>query len=135
MNGEFLASPFFFNFCLPLLTTSFIVFVKRVSKNDTNLKKYRVEDWALGIDVSVSSILIYAVESAKQYRISYKNPNIQYEMNNWTIVFLVVGLWIISHIIRTHGWKDNGELNRLGIIIPNIYGLIVLFSVFYIIGG
>ncbi|WP_374988648.1 hypothetical protein Q5794_02335 [Priestia megaterium] len=135
MDSEILASPFFFNFCIPLLTTFFVVFVKRVSKNDTHLQRYNKEDWAIGIDLSVSSVLIYAVESAKQYRMSVEKPHIEYEMNNWTIVLLIVGLWIISHIIRSYGWDNQGKLNWIGIIIPNIYGLIVLFFVFHIIGG
>lgn len=137
---EFLTSPFFYNFLVPFLGTLFIIFVKIVSKNDSDLRKIKREDFAVGIDLAVVSITYYAVETAKTLSISAKNnvENIFHtvSMNVWIILILFISLWIISTFIRFWGWDEEKNLRYFwGIIIPNIYGTLCLIFVVMLIGG
>lgn len=142
--NSFLNSPLFYYFVLPLGSTVLIVMAKFFSKKDNVLHKFKKEDAAIGIDLSVAALILFTTETAKEFS-NLKNldsvPMHIFE-NNWLILLFALGLFILTNIIRMYGWKKGNRVNMgeemnlwLGVIIPNCYGILTLTVTFNRIGG
>jgi len=138
---ELLSNKYFQFLVIPLLTIFLAVFVKYVSKKD-EYSRLRKEDFAIGLEISIAAIVLLISNTLKYMSsISLSNGVQLMDSNNllvlpWVILFIVVGLWGISTLIRKKGWKNEDEMTWLcGIILPNIFGLSVLILVVNWISG
>jgi hypothetical protein len=136
---KFLASPYFKYFFVPLITSFLCIFVKWVSRNDRFIS-FRKEDLAVGLELTVASIIIFITDSVNLADTLVNKHGDQilqekYVTIPWIILAFIVGLWGISTIVRKWGWKNENDLNIFcGIIAPNMFGIISLIFVVSWIG-
>ena len=135
---DFLKNDIFLQFGVPLLTVALSIFVKYVSRNDLHTG-FRKEDLAVGLDMSVTALLIFITGSAQ---IANSLPKInppkevveQLASVPWVLMAFLIGMWGISTIVRKLGWEDEDKLKTFwGIIFPGLFGLLtLLFAVNWI---
>jgi hypothetical protein len=133
-----LASPGFLNFAVPLLAVFLTIFLKIVSRND-RFQAFKLEDFAIGPDLSVTGLLLFITDSAAKARSILKVPNPEHsenlEQTPWILLFFVILIWGVSTLVRKKGWDANGELVLLwGVVIPGLFGLTSLVFVVLRIG-
>ncbi|EJC6746747.1 hypothetical protein QTG64_004289 [Vibrio vulnificus] len=128
---EFIIHPYFLNFGVPLITAVLSVFIKCVTRND-NHTSFRKEDLAVGLDLSVTGVLIYitgSVQLARSVPVSDRTPDIVEKITimPWILLAMMVGMWGVSTIVRKFGWASDQELTIIcGMIVPNVFGLAIL---------
>ncbi|GAB3910463.1 hypothetical protein GCM10028803_50360 [Larkinella knui] len=136
--NDFIASSFFKEFFIPMLSVFLTGAVKVVSRRDGQFGITR-EDYAIGIDLVVTSLVLlttYASRIANDVRRS--NPAVdlfkcreRLEMLPWLLIFYILGLWALSTIVRIKGWESSPS-NRIhrtwGVWIPTIIGIILLLA-------
>ena len=128
---EFLASGFFLQFCVPLLTVALTVFLRYVTRNDKRVA-FKKEDLAVGMDLSVTALVIFIVHATALAKESQSNPDIATSLTivPWFIMVFVIGIWAVSTVVRKRGWERAGKLDLFwGIIIPDVFGLVALLFV------
>lgn len=130
---ELLSSKYFQFFTIPLLTTLLSVFVRIVSRND-KFSIVKKEDFAIGLEIFVTAILLLASDTLKYVSNREAVPEVLLQNRlfvvPWIMLGLLIGLWSISTLIRKLGWKNGENMNWWwGIICPNIFGLITLILV------
>ena len=134
---QFFESQLFLYFTLPLVTVVLSVFLKMVSRND-QFSFFKKEDFAIGLEISLSSLIIFLTFCATIARRIYINSMsmggeiLMKKLLSapWMILALILGMWGMSTIIRKFGWKSEGKLKwGLGIIIPFLYGILCLYFV------
>lgn len=183
---KILASDFFLNFGVPLITNGVSVLFKIISRSKLSFKK---EDLAIGIETSTTAILLLltdtiskfkkssqnliADEATKQSKIAFeatknliqnldtnvyatKNlvqklelavdstnslvQKIEIEttlssmpetivLSGWFCAAIFIGISSISLLVRRFGWKTDDDINLFGILVPNAFGLGVLYFV------
>jgi len=134
--NDILASTYFKNFAVPLITVFLSVFVKIVSRNDQFIS-FKKEDLAIGMDVSITALIIFIVASAG---LASELANITSDVTNivnerltsvpWLILAFVCIIWFVSTIVRKFGWDNEDELNIYwGILFPDIIGILLLLFV------
>lgn len=146
--ANFFTSTIFQYVLLPLFIVFLNIYVKRVSKNDKFIEKLKKEDFAIGLELALSSIIAFALYSV---HISEQIPvtNIDGEGDNnlwfnvkdkvvstpWLITLFIFSFWIMSTIVRKWGWENKSKMTWMfGIIIPFIYGFLTLLGIIYWIG-
>jgi hypothetical protein len=104
------------------------VFVKWASRNDRHAF-FRKEDCAVGQELAVASIfalLIAAPGLARQAIAAKASPDAAVAAVFFALI-LIVGLWIISTVVRKAGWRDANTLRTwTGLLIPLLFGIIAL---------
>lgn len=133
-----IGTEIFLQFGVPLITVALSIFVKYVSRNDRH-SGFRKEDLAVGLDMSVTALLIFITGSAKIASSLPANnppPDVVQQLASvpWVLMGFLVGMWGISTIVRKLGWEDDEKLKILwGIIVPGLFGLLtLLFAVNWI---
>lgn len=133
-----LGTDIFLQFGVPLITVALSIFVKYVSRNDRH-SGFRKEDLAVGLDMSVTALLIFITGSAQiASSLPEKNPppDLVQQLASvpWVLMGFLVGMWGISTIVRKVGWEDDDKLKPVwGIIVPGLFGLLtLLFAVNWI---
>lgn len=134
---NFLAQPYFIEFCVPLIAVGLSIFLKFVTRND-KYKGFRKEDVAVGLDLAVSSLLVFITSTAQLAVKMNKNPTATPNTVDaatlagapWMIALFFVGVWAMSTIVRKLGWEDDEKLHLWwGIVVPNLFGITVLLIV------
>lgn len=130
---NFLAQPYFIEFVVPLIAVGLSIFLKYVTRND-KYKGFRKEDLAVGLDLAVSSLLVFITSSAQLAVQIQSAPDLA--KNDvlagapWMIAAFFIGLWGVSTIVRKLGWEDDEKLHLWwGIVVPNVFGIILLLIV------
>ena len=129
-----LGSPYFLQFCVPLIAVGGSIFLKYVTRNDAH-KSFRKEDLAVGLDIAITALLIFVTASSKLAAQLAANPQdaaIQAKMSTvpWIISAFVLGIWGVSTVVRKVGWADEDSLQPiLGIAIPDVFGVATLLFV------
>ena len=133
-----LGAEIFIQFGVPLITVALSIFVKYVSRNDRH-SGFRKEDLAVGLDMSVTALLIFITGSAQiASSLPTENPPSdvveQLASVPWVLMGFLIGMWGISTIVRKLGWEDDDKLKILwGIVVPGLFGLLtLLFAVNWI---
>lgn len=133
-----LAGQYFLQFVVPLIAVGASIFLKYVSRNDSH-KAFRKEDLAVGLDLAVTALLLFATSGSKAATDLAKIPGdaaLTEKLASlpWIICGLLVGIWILSTAVRKKGWVGDGSLDTVwGIIIPDVFGVIaLLFAVNWI---
>jgi uncharacterized membrane protein YgcG len=136
-----LGSPYFLDFCIPLITVALSIFLKYVTRNDQH-RAFRKEDLAVGLDVAATALILFITDSVSVAAAFVKSAQPTVTADNklvtapWVIAAFVIGIWGVSTIVRKVGWKSEDELTLLwGIVVPNIYGIAVLIFVVHWIGS
>ncbi|MEC8328695.1 MAG: hypothetical protein VX100_21795 [Pseudomonadota bacterium] len=135
---SFLKDQMFLQFGVPLLTVALTIFVKYVSRNDRH-SGFRKEDLAVGLDMSVTALLIFITGSA-HIASSMPSSNPPQDLVDqiasvpWILMGFVIGMWGISTLVRKLGWEDDDKLKIFwGIVVPGLFGLLtLLFAVNWI---
>jgi hypothetical protein len=132
---EHLSNTYFQYFVIPLLTTLLAVFVKIVSRND-KYSKVQKEDFAIGLEITITAILLLISDSLKYAKINFSNTSGQVLNSTklltvpWILLAFFIGLWGISTLIRKIGWENEINMNLWwGIVFPNLFGLLSLIFV------
>lgn len=126
--------PYFLQFFVPLIAVGASVFLKYVTRNDAH-KSFRKEDLAVGLDISVTALLIFIAAGSKmavQLAASPGNSALQAKLGGvpWIIAVFIIGIWAVSTLVRKAGWDGEDKLKPFwGIIVPDIFGITVLLSV------
>ena len=135
---NFLGDEIFIQFGVPLITVALSIFVKYVSRNDRH-SGFRKEDLAVGLDMSVTALLIFITGSAHIANSLPTNNPPEYSVQQlasvpWVLMGFLIGMWGISTIVRKLGWEDDDKLKVFwGIIVPGLFGLLtLLFAVNWI---
>ncbi len=133
--NEILANSYFKDFIIPLLAVFITIGVKVVSRRDTFMQMSR-DDFAIGFDLVVSSLILLATYSSKIAIELHENKAVNPELCKskleylpWILFFAVLGLWGLSTFVRKYGWINNSSQTlRMwpGVIIPLILGLVAL---------
>jgi len=128
----------FLQFGVPLVTVALSIFVKYVSRNDRH-SGFRKEDLAVGLDMSVTALLIFITGSAHIANTlpATDPPEVivqQLASVPWVLMGFLIGMWGISTLVRKLGWEDDDKLKVLwGIVVPGLFGLLtLLFAVNWI---
>jgi hypothetical protein len=136
---KFLGHPFFLQFCVPLIAVATSVFIKFVTRSDVH-KAFKKEDLAVGLDLSITALLIFIVACSKLAKDSVQNPQNIILINKtmsvpWILPAFIAGIWGISTIVRKLGWESDDKLCIFwGIVVPDVFGLLVLlFTVNWIV--
>jgi hypothetical protein len=134
---EILSSAYFKYLVVLLLTTFFVIFIKSVSRNDRHNTFFKKEDFAFGLEMGITAILLLLGNSVTIAQQTISDPNSMSIVNEklsivgWIALMLTFGLWGVSTIVRRLGWQSDTELKIFwGIIFPDVFGLIVLISDF-----
>lgn len=130
---KFLAEQYFLHFCVPLIAVGLSVFLKYVSRNDKH-KAFQKEDLAVGLDISVTALILFITYSADMARKSLiataSIPNDKLAAIPWIIAMFIIGIWCVSTIVRKLGWEDENKLWVFwGIILPDIFGIVTLIFI------
>ncbi|MCH7940215.1 MAG: hypothetical protein IID13_10810, partial [Candidatus Marinimicrobia bacterium] len=101
---KFLGDDYFLQFGVPLLTVALSIFVKYVSRNDRH-SGFRKEDLAVGLDMSVTALLIFITGSAYiASSLPINNPPDeivdQLASVPWVLMGFLIGMWGISTVVR-----------------------------------
>ena len=64
---DFLAGNLFLHFFIPLIAVVLSIFLKYVSRND-NHKSFKKDDLAVGLDISVTALIIFITYSSNIVR-------------------------------------------------------------------
>lgn len=131
---KIIIDPFFIQFIVPLITVSLSVFLKFVTRNDQHIS-FQKEDFAFGIDLSITALLIFVVSSSTLVQKSTASGATQALADKvnaipWILLSIFAGIWAVSTIVRKLGWEGDGKLHIIwGISVPNVFGIIVLLFV------
>lgn len=138
---ELLTSTYFKYLIIPLVTTFLVIFVKSASRSDKQsfLEK---EDFSFGLEMGITALLLLLVNSvniAQQVVLDNSLTVIATEKLlslSWVTLFLIFGLWGMSTIVRKLGWENDKELKIFwGIVLPDVFGLLILIYVVSTIGN
>lgn len=120
---------------LPLLTVLLAGFVKADMRRVPDKTKNRL---AVGLDVSVAAVFALAVH----WGLVVTHPGTPSPVVDplgpgmpFVLISLIVGLWAIAHLVRKYGWRTDQELNWLGVLAQDLYGLGTLGLVAGLVGG
>ena len=131
MAVDFLASGFFLQFCVPLLTVALTIFLRYVTRNDKHIA-FKKEDLAVGMDLAVTALIIFITHTTTLARASKDASDVSDSLATvpWIIMAFVIGIWGVSTVVRKRGWERAGKLNLFwGIILPDLFGLAALLLV------
>ena len=126
--------PYFLQFCVPLIAVGASVFLKYVTRNDTH-KSFRKEDLAVGLDISITALLIFITAGSKlavQLAATPQDAALQSKLAGvpWIIAAFTIGIWGVSTVVRKAGWGGEDKLKPLwGIVVPDIFGITSLLLV------
>ncbi len=126
--------PYFLQFCVPLIAVGASVFLKYVTRNDAH-RSFRKEDLAVGLDVSVTALLIFITAGSKmaaQLATTPQDMALQSKLSGapWIIAAFTIGIWGVSTLVRKAGWDGEDQLKPLwGIAVPDIFGISSLLLV------
>jgi len=138
---EILSNTYFKYLVIPLVTTFLVIFVKSASRNDKQafLEK---EDFAFGLEMGVTALLLLLANSVNIAQKVVSDENIKIIATEkllsmaWVAPILIFGLWGMSTIVRKLGWENEKELKKFwGIILPDIFGLLILIYVVSTMGN
>ncbi len=138
---ELLTSTYFKYLIIPLVTTFLVIFVKSASRSDKQsfLEK---EDFSFGLEMGITAVLLLFMNSvniAQQVVLGNSLTVIATEkiLTLFLVtIFLVFGLWGMSTIVRKLGWENDKELKIFwGIVLPDVFGLLILIYVVSTIGN
>lgn len=125
---------YFLQFCVPLIAVAASVFLKYVTRNDIH-KSFRKEDLAVGLDLSVTALLIFVAAGSKLAKDLASNPGDAVLIGKsmgvpWILAVFILGIWGISTLVRKLGWEADDHLHKFwGIIVPDVFGLLALIFV------
>lgn len=123
-----LSSPYFQFIAIPIAAIILAVFVKIVSRND-KFHISRKEDYAVGMEIAIAAILILGTNSLNTSATLPAGASV-------VLLLSILGLWIVSTIVRKYGWKNKDDMNWwAGIIFPYLYGLAILFITIVLISS
>ena len=132
---EFLSSPFFKYFLLPLLTATLTIFVKLSSRPDRRSYVTR-DDFAIGIHLCVTAIFIIITKCVivASSLVNILDPKMiqRYSDVLLTLAVLSFGMtfvvFILAYFMRKNAWEyDMLRIKMVwGVIIPDITGLFFL---------
>lgn len=135
--NQILLNPYFSDFAVPLISVLLTMGIKIVSRKDNFMTPQR-EDFAVGFDLLVTSLILITVFASRAAYIVSKNEasNIE-ELKNkldllpWIILLFVFGLWSLSTIVRIKGWELHNTPNPVlhkfwGVGLPTCIGIISL---------
>jgi uncharacterized membrane protein YgcG len=131
---RFLGHPYFLQFCVPLIAVTASVFLRFVTRSDVH-KAFKKEDLAVGLDLSVTALLIFIAAGSKLGQDLAQAPQdivlISKSMSvPWVLAAFIVGIWGVSTIVRKLGWEDDDRLRIFwGIVVPDVFGLLALIFV------
>lgn len=131
---KFLGNSFFLQFWVPLLTVGLSIFLKFVTRRDGHIA-FRKEDFAVGMDLAVTAILLFVTATSSFAKQLLKDPKNQILLDKaesvpWILAAFIILTWCISTVVRKVGWQADDKLTIFwGIILPGIYGLSSLFYV------
>lgn len=133
--SEFLSSPFFKYFLLPLLTALLTIFVKLSSRPDRRSYVTR-EDFAIGINLCVTAIFVIITKCVivAGTLISVTDPDKIKRYSDLLLTMVVqstgmiVLVFILAYIMRKLAWEYDFRSIKMvwGVIIPDIVGLVFL---------
>jgi hypothetical protein len=149
-----ISSWYFINIGIPFIAAFSGVFVKVVSRKDSELK-FKRDDWAIGFDIALGALFIFITKmvSVSKGLLEVADPEMQKKLQakiiSMPLMLIVwgVGFWAISTIIRKWGWeeRDIGVQGKpkivyepstwVGIIIPFLFGLVSLIFALNWTGG
>lgn len=132
-----LSNPWVAVFLATLGASVATVFVKWVSRENLKVPAFSKEDCAQGPDLAVAGIaaLIVSLPSiSKKASATAGSDGETLVTTLFIAIFIFGGLWAISTLIRTVGWKSATELRWTpGFLIPLAYGIIsVAFCAWWI---
>jgi len=128
------AHPYFLQFCVPLIAVAISIFLRYVTRNDS-YKDFKKEDLAVGLDLSVSALLIFIVASSTFLQSLSNSPTDAELLAKtagvpWILSVFILGIWGISTLVRKLGWVSDDKLHVFwGIVVPDVFGLLVLLFV------
>ena len=120
--------PYFLEFVVPLIAVGASVFLKFVTRNDIH-KSFRKEDLAVGLDISVTALIIFITASSKMATDLAATPSdaaLQAKLAGvpWIIAAFIVGIWGVSTLVRKAGWDGEATLKPFwGIAAPDAFGI------------
>ena len=129
-----LAHQYFLQFCVPLIAVAVSIFLRYVTRNDVH-KDFKKEDLAVGLDISVSALLIFIAASSKLAQGLSKTPTDVALLTKsasvpWILSAFILGIWGISTLVRKLGWVADDKLHTFwGIVVPDVFGLLGLLFV------
>ena len=115
-----------------MIAVGLSVFLKFVTRNDAH-KSFKKEDLAVGLDLSVTALLIIVTAgSAMAKDLTQSSPDQalleKTQSVPWIIAAYILGIWGVSTIVRKFGWKSDEDLRiGWGIALPGAFGLASLF--------
>lgn len=119
---------------VPLAAIILTVFVKKTSESDERLKRLRAQDLAVGYDLAVAGILISIVDNPFVRRLNASPETlVQEDVIKSEIILLIlfpliclIGLWAVTTFVRIFGWSDQGHMKKVAVVVPLMYGVLVL---------
>lgn len=127
-----LGEPFFLQFGVPLIAVSLSIFLKFVTRNDGHVA-FRKEDLAIGFDLAATATLLFVTASATIAQSLIEKPDDDFLIEKaasvpWMLGAYILSIWAMSTIVRKLGWEEQDQLKWFwGIILPMIFGLLLLF--------
>ena len=133
--AEFLRSPLFEYVVLPFGAAFVMVFVKTQCKPPAPTR-FSFQDLAVGLDLTLAAILsfaTYAVSLSRELlgddaqKTQQRSPQLEEYIRNladkqaqslYAVLFFTIGLWALSELVSSYGWKTKDELNFTGIMVP-----------------
>ena len=128
------AHPYFLQFCVPLVAVAMSIFLKYVTRNDAH-QDFKKEDLAVGLDLSVTALLIFIAASSTLAQDLSRTPTDAGLLAKsagvpWILSAFILGIWGTSTLVRKLGWVADDKLHGFwGIVVPDTFGLLVLLFV------
>jgi hypothetical protein len=133
--AQIIGFPYLLDIAVPMLAILLTIYTKCVARND-NLVPARREDFAVGLDLAILSVVSFVVSTTVNWRHAAQ-PGAGAEALEkvagapWIILAMMVAVWGLSTLVRKCGWDENGQLRwGWGVVVPNALGFgMLLFTV------
>ncbi len=111
-----LANTYFKFLVIPFVTTFLVIFVRSASRSD-NQRFFMKEDFAFGLEMSVTAILLLLSNCVNIACKGVSDPDLISSATerllslSITASILIFGLWAMSTIVRRIGWEKEISMN------------------------
>lgn len=128
---SFFADRVFLEFWIPVITVALTIYLKFVTRRDDH-RAFQKEDLAVGFDLAAIALFFLLVHASSLAVQVTKTPTDIALLEKsivmpWILCAFLLGLWIMSTLVRKVGWEAEGKLMiGWGLVTPGLFGIACL---------
>ncbi len=137
--NEWYLNQYFVYLVIPVISVITVSFFKYGTRKDED--EFDIRDYAdFYFDLSMTALTLLMTNLPVKFYEVFNSQNVD-ELKRlapyplYLFVFFIC-MYVISVVVRKHGWDENNKLRPIiGILIPDIISLVLLFWAMVLVGG